>query len=80
MQPTTPDGLPGRTVVFAKDQPQYAPLPSTIDGDTVWSRWQLTEGERKAILDGACIELGLMTFGKPLQPILLQVQGYTGAS
>ena len=75
MKPTNPDGLPGSQEIFAKDQPEYNPLPATVDGDKVWSRWSLTEVERRAILDGACVELAVYTFGQKLQPLYMRIQG-----
>jgi hypothetical protein len=65
-----------RRVVYAANQPQYNPLPALVDAEgTVHTRWQLTEDERRAIMDGACVTLALMTFGDPLQPIRLGVEG-----
>lgn len=37
------------------------------------SRWQLSEEERRLLVGGADVYLTLWTFGKPLQPIQLQV-------
>lgn len=69
-------GQDRRRVTFAADQPQYNPLPAVIDSDgVVHTRWQLTEDERRAILDGACITLSIMTFGQALQPVLLAIEG-----
>ena len=63
-------------VIFAKDQPPYVPLRCHV-GPTperrVTSRWSLTEEQRKAVLDGADIYLTLLTFGDPLQPILIGI-------
>lgn len=76
MKPTDPQGLPGRRTDWAKNQSQYETLPShTTPAGVVWSRWQLTEDERRAILDGACVELGQWTFGQSLQPVYLRIQG-----
>lgn len=65
-------------VVFAKNQPQYKPLRCLVDdsrGDRrVTSRWTLTEEQRKAVAEGADIYLTLLTYGNPLQPILLAVE------
>ncbi len=75
MKPTDPDGLPGKRTIFAENQPEYIPLPSTVeDGGEVWSRWELTETERIAIANGACIELRVSTFGHSLQPLYMRVQ------
>ena len=75
MDPVEPDGLPGDRVVLAKDQPQYKDLVATITSECVHTRWSLDESERRAILDGACIELTTWTFGQQFQPVHLRVQG-----
>jgi hypothetical protein len=70
------DGLEEHEVVYAKDQPEYLPLRSLRSNNRnvyVMSRWTLTPEQRKAVADGADIFLTLMTFGEPLQPILLAV-------
>lgn len=80
MRPTDitepPAGSGCRKVVYAKDQPQYQPLPAlAYSTGEVFSLWELTENERRAILDGARIELWQYPFGRPLQPINLRVEG-----
>ncbi len=75
MDPVKPDGMPGRRVVLAKTQPQYADLVANMTADKVHTRWSLDVDERKAILDGACIELITWTYGQPFQPVYLRVQG-----
>lgn len=77
MIPVMPDDREGSPVIMAADQPQYLPLPAHYYGGRVITRWQLNENERRAILDGACIDLTLVTFGQPLQPIMISVQGVT---
>jgi hypothetical protein len=67
-----------KVIVFAKDQPQYIPLPAVVlDGvhGRVITRWTLTEEERQAVLEGADLYLELLTFGQPLQPMRLTVGG-----
>jgi hypothetical protein len=72
--------LPPHTVVtFAKDQPEYRPLPAArlhgLDGRVV-SRWTFTAEERAAIGRGEDLYLQQLTFGGKLgklQPILLTV-------
>lgn len=60
-------------VIYAKDQPEYNPLPmwKGPDGLRV-SRWKLTFTERLAILFGGSIWLTILTFGRPLQPVKLE--------
>lgn len=77
MKPVDPLGV-GELRVLGANQPQYNPLPVRVvpspEGFTR-SRWQLTEDERRALLDGACIEITQMTFNEPLQPISVKVEG-----
>ena len=62
--------------VWAVSQPQYEPLPSLTGPDgVVFSRWSLTMDERRAIGDGANVELRIWTYGQPLQPHRLDIQG-----
>jgi hypothetical protein len=57
--------------VFAKDQPEYLPLPvfkaDTPQGECV-SCWQLSFRERLRILFTGKLWACLMTFNKPLTP------------
>ena len=58
-------------MVFAKDQPQYNPLPAFADDDgTVVTCWRLSWRERLRILFSGRFWLITMTFKAPLQPIL----------
>jgi len=62
-------------IVFAKDQPQYLPLPADITDDGIAiTCWTLTWRERLIILFTGRIWLKQMTFNKPLQPQLLSVE------
>ena len=74
MTPTSPviKGQEDREVIYAKDQPEYLPLPAirTSDG-LVITRWKLTWRERWQVLWGGSLWLELLTFNKPLQPIRL---------
>ncbi len=63
-----------RHIVFAKDQPQYQPLPALIFTDgKVLTEWQPTEDERARIAAGENIRLWVWTFNQPLQPVRLEV-------
>lgn len=66
--------FPEANSVYAKDQPEYIPLPTykTEDG-IVTSCYALTWKERLQVLFGAKIWLSLMTFNLPLQPQRLYV-------
>lgn len=63
-----------QTCIYAKDQPQYMPLPvhKSKDGN-VTSCWSLTWKERMHLLFTGKVWITLMTFNKPLQPQMLQV-------
>jgi hypothetical protein len=71
LQPETRSGF--KSVIFAKDQPQYLQLPANTNGHQVETKWKLSLRERvKCVLTGN-LYLTLMTFGQPLQPIRLSV-------
>lgn len=56
--------------VYAKDQPEYLPLPSRVDSSgTVVTCWKLTWRERLTVLFRGTFYLTLLTFNRPLQPI-----------
>ena len=68
---------------FAKDQPEYIPLPAYIEPDgCVTTRWHLTWKERLLIVVGGSLWLQVLTFHKPLQPVKLSatcpIMGHTG--
>lgn len=56
--------------IYAKDQPEYNPLPvlKLVDG-TVYSCWQLEPKEIERINQTGCFYLKQLTFNQPLQPI-----------
>jgi hypothetical protein len=76
MTPISPviEGHQDREVVYAKDQPQYNPLPAlrTPEG-VVLTRWTLTNEERDAISMGADVLLEVHTFGRAIMPVRLSV-------
>lgn len=57
-------------VVYAKDQPEYIPLPSyrTDDGEVI-TRWKLSFFERLRVLATGNIWHHQLTFNRKLQPI-----------
>lgn len=69
-----PMRFPEANRVFAKDQPEYRPLPAWSDGTETVSLWRFTWRERLAVLLGADVWLRLCNFGRPLQPQLLQLE------
>ena len=63
-----PVNFPQVTVVFAKDQPEYQPLPAHDNGRVVTTCWRLTWHERFTVLFRGNLWLQQMNFGQPLQP------------
>ena len=62
-----------KRVVYGADQPEYLPLPTCqLVGDEtrVISKWELTAEERAKVAAGEPVFIEILTFGKPLQPIL----------
>lgn len=68
-----PVSFPEHNRVFAKDQPQYKPLPVFIATDdpygTAVSCWRLSFRERLRILFSGKLWLSMLTFHKPLTPV-----------
>lgn len=61
-------------VVFAKDQPEYKPLPAYRDEDgRIICCWKLTFKERFKLLLTGNLWHNVMTFNHPLQPQYLTV-------
>ncbi|WP_277496496.1 hypothetical protein [Elizabethkingia anophelis] len=60
---------------FAKNQPEYKPLPVHIieDGKVV-SCWEFTDEEIEKIKQTKCLYLTMMPFGQPLQPVYITVE------
>ena len=70
--------FPEQTVVIAKDQPEYLPLPAhRFAGDQqgrIAFCWQLTWRERLAVLWRGVVWQQVLTFNHPLQPQLLATE------
>lgn len=66
-----PIEFPGHNVVFAKDQPEYQPLPALRmpDGEVI-TCWEISDEELEEIVKTKRIYLSQLTFNQPLQPIL----------
>lgn len=65
-------------MVFAKDQPQYIPLPASVDNEgTVMTEWEPTAEELELLFKGGRVRLWLnhtqVELGRPLTPITLEV-------
>lgn len=63
-----------QTIVFAKDQPQYSPLPAfrNPEGDVV-TCWELSPEELEQVKETGKIYLKVKTFNQPLQPIFSSI-------
>ena len=63
-----------QTTVFAKDQPEYQPLPALVidspNGEVV-SCWKLSFKERIRVLFLGRVWLSISSFNKPLSPSFL---------
>jgi hypothetical protein len=70
--------FPEQTLVIAKDQPQYAPLPAHVDLSSnevvITFCWKLSFRERLGVLFCGNLWHQVLTFGQPLQPQRLDVQ------
>ena len=63
-----------QNVIIAKDQPEYLPLPAHIFNDncgTVAFCWKLSLSERLKLLFSGALWHRVLTFNKPLQPVIL---------
>ena len=72
-----PVDFPGTNVVFAKEQPEYIPLPAMRIPDDpqglIITKWELSPDELKRVQKTGTIHLSVLTFNQPLQPVLLTV-------
>lgn len=70
-----PIPFPEQNCVYAKDQPEYLPLPAhrAADGEVI-SCWKFTWWERIKILFFGKLWLRQLTFNSPLQPQRPQVE------
>lgn len=60
----------GQNVIYAKDQPEYNPLPAHRGPDgTVTSCWEFNDEDIEHIIKHRKIFISQMTFNKALQPI-----------
>ena len=70
--------FPEQTVVFAKDQTEYLPLPAHIrDNDAqgcVTCCWKLTLKERLKLIFTGKVWHQILTFNGPIQPQLLTIE------
>jgi hypothetical protein len=64
----TPREFPEQTMVWAKNQPPYLPLPAYTDAEQTITCWRLTWRERLSVLFSGSLWLRQLNFGQPLQP------------
>ena len=66
----------GANVVYGAEQPEYVPLPAERrqgpSGEIV-TCWELNPTEKMIIQETGKIWLSVLTFGQPLQPVLVSV-------
>lgn len=66
----------GANVVYGANQPEYKPLPAERrpghSGEIV-TCWELSPDELKRVQETGKIYLGVLTFGQPLQPVIMSV-------
>jgi len=71
VEPELHDGA--RLVVLGQGQPQYMPLPASVDEQgTVMTEWEPTTEELERLLLGGRIRLWTHTFGHPFQPVSIE--------
>lgn len=59
-----------QNVIFAKDQPEYIPLPAhKLPDGTIVTVWELTDVEIETLRRTKKLHLNVMTFNQPLQPL-----------
>ncbi len=69
--------FPQQTIVIAKDQPEYMPLPAHCFGDAqgrIAFCWSVPWKERVRLLFTGRIWHQVLTFNMPLQPQLLTLE------
>jgi len=70
-----PIEFPEAHTTFAKDQPEYLPLPAFISEDgQVVTCWRFSLWERLLVLITGKMWIRQLTFNQPLQPICPQVK------
>lgn len=68
--------FPEQTLIIAKNQPQYIPLPVHARADeagTLVACYEFDEAERAKIAAGGKLWVSVLTFGDKLQPMRLEL-------
>ena len=66
----------GSNVVYGENQPEYQPLPALKrkgNSGEIVTCWELSPDELKQIQETGKIWVSMLTFGQPLQPVLVSV-------
>ena len=62
-------------IEFAKNQPEYLPLPAHISEDgTVTTCWELNDHDIENLMETKKLWLQILTFNNPLQPVMISVE------
>ena len=73
-----PCNFEGANVIFGANQPEYTPLPAEVREKArtreVLTCWHLSDEEIERVRMTGEIWLSMLTFGQPLQPVLLSVE------
>lgn len=77
MKPIDAGDAYGKEILIGSNQRGVLPLPARYsdDGVEVITRWELSDAERQALVNGADVMLRQLTFGRPLQPLMPWVDG-----
>lgn len=70
------DGLEALEVIVGAGQPEYLPLRALRSNDPSYrfiTRWTFTPAQRAAVAAGADLFLTILTAGRGVQPVALQV-------
>lgn len=70
----TPVEFPEQTMIWAKNQPPYLPLPAYMDNRETISCWRLTWQERFTVLFSGRLWLRQHNFMQRLQPQQISVE------
>jgi hypothetical protein len=76
MRPVRPVAPPrgAQFATFAEHQPEYDPLPASVSADgLVMTEWEPTAEELAALVAGGRVRIWLHTYGRPLQPLNVEV-------
>lgn len=64
-----------RYVRIAEDQPQYQTLPALVSHESIVTVWEPTAEELAQLSTGGAVKLEVLNYGKPMQPVRLEVIG-----